>query len=107
MKNEVILRFNNVSFGYEERRPFLTEVDFLIRRFSKTTIMGQNGAGKSTIFGLITRDLNPEEGSVTNVNGLSVAVSRQVILRDEMDLTVRDFFHKYASGSSGKIFGCP
>lgn len=102
MKNEAILRFSNVSFGYEERRPLLTETDFSIRRFTKTTIMGQNGAGKSTIFGLITRDLRPDEGSVTNVNGLSIAIARQVILRDEMELTVRDFFHKYASGSSGK-----
>lgn len=102
MKNEAILRFSNVSFRYEEKRPLLTDVDFSVRRFSKTTIMGQNGAGKSTIFGLITRDLRPEKGSVTNVSGLSIAISRQVILRDEMDLTVKDFFHKYASGSSGK-----
>ena len=44
---------------------------------------------------------------MTNVNGLFVVVFRRVILRDEMDLIVRDFFHKNVSGSSGKIFGCP
>ncbi len=102
MKNEAILRFSKVSFGYEEKKPLLTEVDFSIRRFTKTTIMGQNGSGKSTLFGLITRDLKPEEGAVTNVNGISIAIARQVILREEMDLTVREFFHKYLSGSSGK-----
>lgn len=102
MKNEAILRFSKVSFGYEEKKPLLTEVDFSIRRFTKTTIMGQNGAGKSTLFGLITRDLKPEEGAVTNVNGISIAIARQVILREEMDLTIRDFFHKCLSGSSGK-----
>ena len=49
----MILRFNNVSFGYEEIIFFQTEVDFLIRCFNKTTIIGQNDVEKSSIFGLM------------------------------------------------------
>ncbi len=93
-KDESILRFEKVSFGYSENKPLLTEVDFSIRRGTKTTIMGQNGSGKSTLFKLISGDLSPTDGSINVVNGVSIAVSRQVIPRNELDLTVREFFEK-------------
>jgi len=93
-KNESILRFGGVTFGYSETKPLLEEVDFSIRRGSKTTIMGQNGAGKSTLFQLITGDLSPDDGTVIVGNGISIALSRQVIPRDELDLTLREFFDK-------------
>lgn len=93
-KDESILRFEKVSFGYGENYPLLTEVDFSIRRGTKTTIMGQNGAGKSTLFGLITKKIVPDEGVINIVNGVSIALSRQVIPRDELDLSVREFFQK-------------
>lgn len=95
--DETILSFKKVSFEYLDNRPLLEEVDFSIRRGTKTTIMGQNGAGKSTIFGLITKDISPEDGMINIANGLSIAVSRQVIPRDELDLTVRQFFEKSLS----------
>jgi ATPase subunit of ABC transporter with duplicated ATPase domains len=95
--NESILSFKKVSFGYSEDRPLLNEVDFAIRRGTKTTIMGQNGAGKTTLFGLIARDILPESGVVNVANGVSIAVSRQVIPRNELDLTVKEFFEKALS----------
>ena len=91
---EVILRFEEVSFEYGHNKPILDEVGCSVRRGSKITIMGQNGAGKSTIFGLITHKLKPESGSIHLANNLSIAIARQVIPRNELDLTVRDFFLK-------------
>jgi ATPase subunit of ABC transporter with duplicated ATPase domains len=93
-KDEAILRFEKVSFGYSDNRPLLSEVDFSIRRGTKTTIMGQNGSGKSTLFKLITGALEPTDGNINVVNGVSIAISRQVIPRDDLDLTVREFFQK-------------
>ena len=93
-KNEVILRFEEVSFNYGHNHPILIEADFSVRRGSKITLMGQNGAGKSTIFQLITGAIQPEEGSVHIANGLTIATARQVIPRGEMNLTVREFFEK-------------
>ena len=52
-KNDTILRFDEVTFGYKETKPLLEEVDFSVRRGTKTTVMGQNGSGKSTLFKLI------------------------------------------------------
>lgn len=93
-KNEAILRFEEVSFEYEQNKPILSGVNFSVRENSKITVMGQNGAGKSTIFGLITKKLKPETGKIFISHGLTIGVSRQVIPRDELGMTVRDFFEK-------------
>lgn len=90
--DEVIIRFENVSFEYEYLKPILSEVDFTFRHGSKIAIMGQNGAGKSTILKLIAGELKPGVGSIHIAKGLTIATSRQVIPRDQLGLTVREFF---------------
>jgi ABC-type bacteriocin/lantibiotic exporter with double-glycine peptidase domain len=52
--NRAILRFDNATFDYNDgEKVILDEASFSIRENTKITIMGQNGAGKSTIFKLI------------------------------------------------------
>lgn len=92
MSNEVIIKFNQVSFQWSEGKPILDEVDFTVRRGAKITLMGQNGAGKSTIFELIMGKIEPESGAINLANNITIATARQVIPRDEMDLTIREFF---------------
>lgn len=89
-----LITFNNVSYEYNANKPILSGTDFSIRRGAKFTLMGQNGAGKSTIFALITGDLKPESGDINIMPRTSIAVSRQVIPRDELVLTVREFFQR-------------
>ncbi len=92
--NDTILRFEELSFEYGHNKPILDTVDCSVRRGSKVTIMGQNGAGKSTIFQLIIGALKPESGKVIRNPGLSIAIARQVIPREELALTIREFFQK-------------
>jgi len=94
VRSEVVLRFENASFGFGHNHPILTDTSFSLRRGMKVSIMGQNGAGKSTIFKLIIGELKLDEGEVENGRGLTVALSRQVILPAERELTVREFFEK-------------
>jgi ATPase subunit of ABC transporter with duplicated ATPase domains len=91
-RNKAVVRFEEVSYSFGPRKPILDEVSFAIREGSKMTLMGQNGAGKSTIFGLITGAIEPEEGEIHIEHGLSIAIARQVIPRSELDYTVREFF---------------
>lgn len=93
-EREVVIRFENLSFEYGPNKPILEEVAFSVRRGMKVTVMGQNGAGKSTLFGLITGAHQPEHGAVHLAPRSSIALSRQVIPRDELGLTVRAFFEK-------------
>lgn len=89
-----LITFNTVSYEHDATKPILIESSFVIRRGAKLTLMGQNGAGKSTLFGLITGTYQPDEGDVNIQPRTSIAVSRQVIPRDELELTVRAFFEK-------------
>jgi ABC-type bacteriocin/lantibiotic exporter with double-glycine peptidase domain len=79
--DEIIVRFEDVSYEHGPRKQILDEVSFSIRRGAKFTLMGQNGAGKSTLFALITRTIEPAHGDITIDRGLSIAIARQVIPR--------------------------
>jgi ATP-binding cassette subfamily F protein 3 len=89
-----LITFSDVSFEYTHNKPILLGANFVVRRGAKLTLMGQNGAGKSTIFGLITGAYRPHEGVINIVPRTTIAVSRQVIPRNELELTVREFFEK-------------
>lgn len=93
-KAETIISFEKVSFEYGHNKPILHEVSFSVRRGMKIALMGQNGAGKSTLFHLITKALVPESGKVNVVDDVTIALSRQVIPRADLELTVRAFFEK-------------
>jgi len=92
--NAGVLSFDNVSYEHTANKPILIDTSFSIRRGAKLTLMGQNGAGKSTLFGLILGQHKPDEGRINIVHGTSIAVSRQVIPRGDLELSVRDFFAK-------------
>jgi ATPase subunit of ABC transporter with duplicated ATPase domains len=93
MGNEnVVVRFDEVSFEYNHNHAILSEVNFSVRRGAKMTLMGQNGAGKSTIFQLMNGQLEPSEGEVHIEKGLNIAISRQAIPASQFDVTVREFF---------------
>lgn len=94
MAEEVVLRFDNVDFEYIEKRPILDGACFSLRRGAKVTLMGQNGAGKSTIFGLIRGELKPKSGQVSVSKGASVGTARQMIDRADLDLTIEEYFAK-------------
>jgi ATPase subunit of ABC transporter with duplicated ATPase domains len=91
---EGIIVFKDVSYEYNVTRPILKDASFVVRRGSKLTLMGQNGAGKSTIFGLISSQIQPEAGMINIEPRTTIAVSRQIIPREELSLTVREFFEQ-------------
>ncbi|MBU2540041.1 ATP-binding cassette domain-containing protein [Patescibacteria group bacterium] len=92
--DEIIVKFSNVSFEWGVNQPILNEASFSVRRGSKITLMGQNGAGKSTILQLITGESKPDSGSVNVSKDLTIATAKQVIPREYLDLTIKEFFEK-------------
>jgi ATPase subunit of ABC transporter with duplicated ATPase domains len=94
MAEEVILRFDNVTFEYVHKKPLLDEASFSVRRGAKITLMGQNGAGKSTIFNLIKGDLKPKSGFISITGGATIGTARQTIAREDMGLSVEEYFSK-------------
>src|SRR3569623_603824 len=96
-KGETIVRIEGVSFEFGIKKPILSEVDFVVRKGAKFTLMGQNGGGKSTLFKMILGEYKPEDGIIHIQQGLSIAIGRQVIPREDLELSVRDFFQKQFS----------
>lgn len=89
----VVLRFNEVTFEYQEHKPLLEEASFSVRNGSKIALMGQNGAGKTTLFKLILGQLSPKEGNIAlTPKDATVGIARQVIHADEKDKTVKEWF---------------
>lgn len=99
-RNEVVLRFDAVSFGFSHKKPLLKEASFSLRQGAKFTLMGQNGAGKTTIFKLITDKVKPESGTIIHEGGSTIALAKQVIPRGQMELAVRDFFKEAFPGET-------
>jgi ATP-binding cassette subfamily F protein 3 len=91
-RNDGIIVFKDAFYEYDATRPILSGANFVVRRGAKLTLMGQNGAGKSTIFSIITRNLHLDEGDLNIEPRTTIAISRQIIPRDELTQTVGEFF---------------
>ena len=58
------LEFCGVSHAYGADRPALREIDVVIEAGERVALVGATGAGKSTLFALVSRLFDPERGIV-------------------------------------------
>jgi ATPase subunit of ABC transporter with duplicated ATPase domains len=103
MPEEVILRFDEVTFEYLHKKPILDEASFSVRKGAKMTLMGQNGAGKSSLFNLIQGKLKPKSGKISVTNNASIGTANQVVAKEDFELTVEQYFAKVFSEVPGGI----
>ncbi len=59
------MKFENVSFAYEEEKEVLHNISFDVKSGSVVALVGSSGSGKSTIAGLAASFLNPQSGKIT------------------------------------------
>ncbi|MBI5524543.1 MAG: ABC transporter ATP-binding protein [Desulfarculus sp.] len=58
------VRFENVTFGYQEGQPVLKGVDFTIPPGQTWAVVGATGAGKTSLVSLLMRFYDPQQGRV-------------------------------------------
>ena len=58
------IRFDRVSFGYDERRPIFECLNFVVPAGATVALVGTSGAGKSTIGRLLYRFYDVDEGAI-------------------------------------------
>ena len=63
LKNEI--RYDGVSFSYEEGREVLHDINLTIPRGKTIALVGQSGSGKSTLVDLLPRFYDVNKGSIT------------------------------------------
>ncbi|MFF2481562.1 ABC transporter ATP-binding protein [Paenibacillus sp. NPDC058071] len=60
-----------VSFAYEDQEPVLRDVSFALKPGTVTAIVGPSGGGKTTMFSLLERFYEPQQGDIT-IGGSSI-----------------------------------
>ena len=59
-----LIKFKHVSFGFDDDKYFLNDLDFEIRKGETFGIIGGTGSGKSTVINLIERFYDTSEGEI-------------------------------------------
>lgn len=62
--NETLLKLENISFSYDEKRKILKNIDLTIKKGEMISIVGSNGAGKSTLSKVIAGFERQDEGKI-------------------------------------------
>ena len=85
------IEFKNVDFGYLSSKQVLHDINFKVEPGHTVAIVGQTGAGKSTLTKLINRIYDVNRGSIT-VDGLDVRDWNLESLRSQISIIEQDIF---------------
>ena len=90
-KIEGTIDINHVSFGYDDAREVLRDVDLHIRPGEFIGLVGKSGVGKSTLINLIMRMYDVDEGSIC-IDGVDIRELSQENLRSQMGVVLQENF---------------
>ncbi len=104
MRGEV--RFENVQFAYFDADPVLQDISFSVQPGQTVAIVGQTGAGKTTLAKLINRTYDVSAGRVL-VDGVDVRQWSLAALRRQISIIEQDIFLYSRSIADNIAFGRP
>jgi len=73
------VEFKNVHFSYAPGKPVLKDVSFHVRPGEVVALVGETGAGKTTIVNLLTRFYEPESGEICIDGNEITGITRQTL----------------------------
>ncbi|MDB9932766.1 ABC transporter ATP-binding protein/permease [Flavobacteriales bacterium] len=85
------IKFEDVSFSYEESKEVLHNISFEAAPGSVTALVGSSGSGKSTIAGLVATFLNPKSGKTT-IDSVDMATVNLGSYRQNLAVVLQDDF---------------
>ena len=85
------IRFQNVSFAYEEGKEVVRGISFDAPAGSVTALVGTSGSGKTTIAGLAASFLNPDSGLIT-IDGNDLQKVSLKSYRSQLGVVLQDDF---------------
>lgn len=83
------INFENVSFGYDKRRPILHDISFSVLPGTKTAIVGPSGSGKTTISRLLFRFYDVSGGAI-KIDGQDIRSVTQASVREAIGIVPQD-----------------
>lgn len=81
--------FKNVSFSYDKTRPILRDVSFEVQAGEVVALVGETGAGKTTIVNLLTRFYDADSGRIL-IDGIPVTDIKRDSLRKCFSVVLQD-----------------
>ncbi len=87
--SEGAIKFEDVSFHYDEDRKILKNVSFDVPAGKTVAIVGPSGAGKSTVSRLMFRFYDVIEGAI-RIDGQDLRDAKQKSLRDSIGMVPQD-----------------
>jgi ATP-binding cassette subfamily B protein len=104
MRGEV--EFRNVSFAYPDGEDVVENVSFKVKQGQTVAIVGQTGAGKTSLVKLINRTYDVTQGQVL-VDGVDVREWNLASLRSQISIIEQDIFLFSRSLHDNIAFGKP
>ena len=83
------VRFEHVSFRYEEDRPLIEDLSLVATPGQTVAIVGPTGAGKTTLVNLVMRFYDLDGGRIT-LDGVDIATMRRGDLRGRTGMVLQD-----------------
>lgn len=87
VKGEVVL--NHVTFGYNEDKVILKDINLYAHAGQKVAFVGSTGAGKTTITNLLNRFYDIKEGEIT-IDGIPLKKFKRKSLRHNIAMVLQD-----------------
>ncbi|MEA5017797.1 MAG: energy-coupling factor transporter ATPase [Erysipelotrichaceae bacterium] len=84
-----ILEIKDLTFSYDDQSDAVSEASFTVEKGSYTTIIGQNGSGKSTIAKLIIGLLEKKSGTII-VDGLELSLATVDQIRQKVGIVFQN-----------------
>jgi subfamily B ATP-binding cassette protein MsbA len=100
------VRFENVSFGYNEDVTVLDGVDMLAKPGQTVALVGRSGAGKTSFVNLIPRFYDPTAGTVS-IDGHDLRTVTQTSLRAQIGVVLQDPFLFNGTVMDNIRYACP
>jgi len=100
------ITFKDVSFGYAGGSPVLDDISFTVQPGQTVAIVGQTGAGKTTLVRLVSRIYDVTHGAVL-VDGVDVRDWNLASLRQQISIIEQDLFLFSRTIAENIAFGKP
>ncbi len=85
------VRFDNVTFAYNESEPTLKNISFEVKPGETVALVGHSGAGKTTLVSLLLKLYVPQSGKIT-LDGVDINELDHSWLRQQISIVSQDIF---------------